>query len=415
MQQQVIHMENKQVQNNAQTANEQGANGMSGNETPTPAFTNAAAATAALFGGKSKAAQELAAKVIESQAAAQQKQESKSSEENKQAESAPAAPTSEAGEFEEIETGLGSIKIAKANNQQAQKIETFDAAFAAIKDDFGFEIKTPQDLIDKSKTIKNWRSDSQKYAELDKQYKDVIGTLEVLSDDAKQVLLAEVEGRDWRDSLPSKSNIDYSKPVEKQDLKSLVSEYFKDKFSSEELEEIDNPSRELQIAIEAAKDKFVSTKSVRDMAIKNEVENARKQKEAFDASVTSSMSRVQEVLPFFTDKSKLIEIENQLKDLQPMARTPIASTFFNSDGTLLPDAASRLALAQYGQTIIDALVKRVAQQAESKTTEAFVQRGNPNPSQAPGHNGSGQQVSKDAEFQLNLLKSISGQKSVYGG
>ena len=409
-------MENTQVQSQQNPAQQPAGNGAPNNDQPTPAFSSQAAATAALFGGKSKAAQELAAKVAENQAASQQQQQQKATESQQQAApAAPAATTTTAEEFEEIETGLGSIKIAKSNNTAPQKIETFDAAFAAIKDDFGFEIKTPQDLIEKSKTIKNWRSDSQKFSELDKQYKEVIGTLEVLSEDAKQVLLAEVEGREWKDLVANKSQIDYSKPVEKQDVKSLVSEYFKDRFSQEELEEIDNPSRELQIAIDAAKDKFASTKMVRDAAIKNEVDNARKMKDSFDASVSSSMSRIQESLPFFTDKTKLIEIETQLKNLQPLARTPIASTFFNSDGTLLPDAASRLALAQHGQTIIDVLVKRVSQQAESKTTEAFVQRGNPNPAQAPGHNGSGQKVSPEAEFQLNILKNITGNKSVYGG
>jgi hypothetical protein len=404
-------MENTEVQSQQNPAQQPAGNGTPNSDQPTPSFSSQAAATAALFGGKSKAAQELAARVAEGQAAQQQTKVT-----DTQQKATPAASaTTTTEEFEEIETGLGSIKIAKANSQSAQKIETFDAAFAAIKDDFGFEIKTPQDLIEKSKTIKNWRADSQKFYDLDKQYKDVIGTLEVLSEDAKQVLLAEVEGREWKDIVANKSQIDYSKPVEKQDVKSLISEYFKDRFSLDELEEIDNPSRELQIAIDASKDKFASTKMVRDVAIKNEIDNARKMKESFDASVSSSMSRIQESLPFFTDKTKLFEIETQLKDLQPLARTPIASTFFNSDGTLLPDAASRLALAQHGQTIIDALVNRVSQQAESRTTEAFVQRGNANPSQAPGHNGSGQKVSPEAEFQLNLLKNITGNKSVYGG
>lgn len=410
-------MENVQVQSQESSPNQANGNGIQNNDQPTPAFSSQAAATAALFGGKSKAAQELAAMVAEKAAASNSNTEVENKQEDTidKNQAAPAQQVNATEDYDEIDTGVGSIKIPKKGNSPVAKIDTFDAAFAQIKDDFGFEIKTPQDLIEKSKTIKNWRSDSQKYAELDKQYKDVIGTLEVLSEDAKQVLLAEVEGRDWKDIVSNKTQIDYSKPVEKQDLKSLVSEYFKDKFSPEELEEIDNPSRELQIAIDAAKDKFVSTKTVRDAAIKTEIENARKAKESYDASVASSMSRVQESLPFFTDKSKLIQLEDQLKGLQQLARTPIASTFFNSDGTLLPDAASRLALAQYGQSIIDVLVKRVSQQVESKTTESFVQRGNPNPTQAAGHNGSGQQVSKDAEFQLNLLRNISGKKSVYGG
>lgn len=410
-------MENTQVQSQQNPANQPAGNGMNDGNVPTPAFSSQAAATAALFGGKSKAAQELATKVAEQNKAAQESVNKQAPDQNQTPANQAAqtqAPSSNES-FEEIDTGVGSIKVSKGNNQQAPKVETFEAAFAQVKDDFGFEIKTPQDLLEKAKSIKNWRAESQKFAELDKQYKDVIGTLEVISDDAKQVLLAEVEGRDWKDLVANKSKIDYSKPVEKQDMKALVSEYFKDRFSSEELEDIDNPSRELQIAIDAAKDKFDTTKSVRDAAIKTEIDNARKNKESFDASVSSSMSRIQETLPFFTDKTKLIEIEGQLKNLQSLAKTPIASTFFNGDGTLLPDAASRLALAQHGQTIIDALVRKVSQQAESKTTEAFVQRGNPNPTQASGHNGSGQQVSKEVEFQLNLLKNITGNKSVYGG
>lgn len=234
-----------------------------------------------------------------------------------------------------------------------------------------------------------------------------------LDDDLKVAVKSNLSGGDWKKELEAYSGtkVNLTKPFDQQDPKMLVKALVPKAFSPEELEDIDTSSREFQVAYTAAQTQFGLLKQQREASIAQRENDARAFKKGYDASVSSSMSRLTEVIPGFTDESKKAQLSAALEGLMPLSNalrgTDLGNLLFNEDGTVHPDAAAKLAFAQHGATMMQVMAERMKELGASQAREEIVDRGQRHPSQTSGHTGTnGNNGQQQEDPRRSLLQSI---------
>lgn len=325
---------------------------------------------------------------------------------------APAADETEADEVE-VEGGLKiSLPNSKPKPAATTVYKTPEEAFQALQKNLGVTAADPTEFVEKAtKAFNGHRAAAQEAGEIKKKYNDITSVFEQMPPDLLQSLDAWQKGEDYKVPF-AQSSIDFNKPAEAQDTKALINKFFPGKFTEEDFaNHTDTPNPAITIAEEASIDKFKTLKSQRESAALAQVETQKRYKAAFDASVTASVSRITEELPYYTDKARIPVIEADMQQLHTLRGTVLSKYFLNDDGTALPGAAARLAMLMDGKTITSALVDRESKKAKSKATEEVVTRGADTPSQTAGHNvHNGNQVPAEVKKVLDMLPK---KKSVY--
>ncbi len=191
----------------------------------------------------------------------------------------------------------------------------------------------------------------------------------------------------WMKVITNAPQFDFTKPVEKQDIKILVNSYFPNEFSQEDWDEATEP-KALTIAKQSAKEKFSADKRELDTLSATQIKDARLRKEAKAESVDGSLTVLKQSFPDL-DKT-------DIKDIQKVMESgDINSLFINKNGTWKSDAAEKIMMALYGKSTIMSLTKAAAgaaaKRAESKANEEILSRGADTP--APNRN-SGAETNK---------------------
>jgi len=294
--------------------------------------------------------------------------------------------------------GLGKKKESKSDIV----IEKPEQIVEVINKKYGQNLKDFKDLPKFFESYDKTRVVAQKAETLEKENEQLKELWESkLPAEFLDAAQAYFRGEDHIKVFTSaKKPFDLKADPEKQDIKALVNHYFPEKFSDDDFTDAE-PSQALQIAKEAALDKFKVEKQLHE---RNSAEVAQRTKQALEAQKAAADSSLTALKQSFPDmeKENFMQIETLIKGGQQA----VASFFYNKDGTVKPDAAKRLALAIYGEEQIAEFMEISAIQAESRVNEDLLTRGADGPKPKQSGAAPTEQISEETKQKLDELKRI---------
>lgn len=279
------------------------------------------------------------------------------------------------------------------------KFENIDQVKAHAKKHLGIEIKSENDFGKLFNSATEWRKKAQKADELE----ETVGKFEAIFDGMPKHLLESVKAfyagqPDWETHVTSKPKFDFSKPIDQQNIKTLVQHYYPNKFNDEDWTAEERPQA-LDIAIQAAKDRFTFEKREVDETSAKIVRESSERKERMKTSTESSLNHLKDSFPDM-DSTSLKKISSILES------GDVNSMFFDKNG-VKKDAAKKLILALHGEETIKNMMKLSAKRSESSTNEEILSRGADKPKPQKGNgsqqNGVNEKVSKQVESLLEGL------------
>lgn len=287
-------------------------------------------------------------------------------------EEVPVAETkAEETKTEEVEEDAGDVFGLTKKKTVSKEFEGFEDFMGVIKEKHS--IDDPSTLIT---SIDKWRKGSQKASEIEEKHNALLSDLDALPTDLKTSVRAYANGEDYKAAFGDAGTLlDYSKDFNSHSKDDLTKTYFsdriakaKEKLSEGDIDEDDYTERidDLHSLSERLykSDKLQYEKQRADQEKKQE-ENI----EALKTSAISSVENLRKTLPNFSD--------NEFKKVrQRLVSQDLSSIFFDKNGRYKADAAEKIAMAIYGKEVISKLVERASKEAESKTTQKFVERGN---------------------------------------
>jgi hypothetical protein len=309
-----------------------------------------------------------------------------------------------ADEEEEKEVVIPDNKFGFKGKQKEKKvkelkIESFDELPSVIKSKYGQQLKDAKDLPKFFESVDKWRTAAQNADKISKDLEkvqkekdDAIAVFENMPTDLLEAAKTYYSGGDYKKVFDGKSTLDFSK--EKHSTKTLVNHYFPGEFTDADFEADETP-RELKIAEKASIDKYKTEKASREQRAKSEVERASQKNKAFLSSVKSSVDSLKKEFPDMT--------ADVIQDISStLSGNALMSKFYNVDGTLKPNAAKMLALAEHGEEFISQLMEVAQRQGETSANEEFVDRARKKPKNAPSK-GNAEQPRKEVTETIKKL------------
>lgn len=262
--------------------------------------------------------------------------------------------------------GLNVKKQAKAPEVV---IENPEQILDVVKKDFGQEYKGIGEMSKFFESAKKWRNDSQAYEKTKAEYDNIVAVLDNTPDEIIEAMKLYHSGQDYNKAFENKPKFNLDLPVEKQNINELVKAYFPGKFAEEDFEE-ENASPALEIAKQAAIDKYNYSKVTRDNQRANIEKSANDRLQNIKTSVDGSVNYLKQSFPD-ADEEAINSISSTLEG----GIQKVAELLYNNDGTVKQDAANRLMMLLHGEQEISRMMKIAANQAESRTNEDLVSRG----------------------------------------
>jgi hypothetical protein len=316
----------------------------------------------------------------------------------------PAGSTEEKPIEDEKPNILG-LKIGKKATaaKPTLTIEKAEDILPTVKAKYGMDLKDIKDLPKFFESVDKFRADSQKLTEVEKERDQFKGFFEGMSPELLAINTAFYEGRDYTE-LTKKAVFDYNKEADKQDVKTLVTHYYKDKFTEDQLATIGTEETDptVAIAIESSKDKYNIEKKAKQDQILAYDNQAKEQLKKFTASVDSSISNLEKSFPGIAPDTKV-----KVKSIMSGGIKKIAEILCNPDGSFKPNAANRLVLALDGEeVIIPELMSAAERYAETRVNEEFAQRGDGKRQRENGGGASSDGISPEAKKVLEEIEKM---------
>lgn len=301
-----------------------------------------------------------------------------------------------------VETALGKISVTgtKKPNEPA-KFEKVEEVEAHVKKKFGV------DSLEKVFEVsEKWRADSQKLVEVQKRTTQFEQIFEKMPEELYHAIQDWGNGKDWRKTVTSRPAFDYTLPAEKQDKKALVETYFPGEFSEDDWNNYTDKDGDPAIkkAIGIAEKQSQAAYVNDQTKFSNQRALIQKQAEERKALLTSSIKgSVEQLKTAFPDlpASVVTEIE------QDLTSGAYRSLFFDDNGAITPEGATRLALAKHGKDAIDAISKSRVNQAVSNERLETLSR---TPEKLEQQKGSGSSETAVRPEVQKILDSISFEK-----
>lgn len=274
---------------------------------------------------------------------------------------------------------LGIALKKPASKKNEIEIENADQLLGAIKSRYGQEYKDIKELPKFFETVDKFRIDSQNLAKVTKEKEDILATLQSLPEELLEAVQLGVKGEDYNKAFANRPKFDFSKSVDKHDVKDLINTYFPGEFTEEDFsaDAPDETKKAIKVAKTASIDKYNTEKLGRESKRAGELEKSKANLQAFNDSVTSSVSELKQHFPGISQEA-LTDIEETLTSGAVMAR------FFNQNGTVKKEAAKSLALAIHGESILNELMEAAKHVAETEVNEDILSRGAQKPKPKKG-------------------------------
>lgn len=307
-----------------------------------------------------------------------QEEEQQEEEQEEGSENAEGKDTTKKGEKkpekkDDQNQNQGKKSVLGLNKNKAQKndlvIENEEQLKAGIKSKFGMDLKNGiKDMPKFFESAQQWRKEAQESGTIKKEYEEFKGLIGVLPAEVIESIKLFHNGEDYMKAFDGKPRFNFTMPVEKQDIKKLVTHYFPNKFKDEDFTD-ENPSQALEIAKEAAIEKYNTHKTNIETQRATVIQNAAVRTEAVKTSLASSVTSLSEAFPD-VEKEPLDEISSILEG----GPEKVMAEFYNKDGTVKKDAAIKMMMAKYGIDEIERMMELSANIAESRVNEEIVSR-----------------------------------------
>jgi len=288
------------------------------------------------------------------------------SAESKGGDSEGAAAEDKEGEDEESDA-FGLTKGGTKPNEKAIDFEVPEEMSNFITSNYGVE--DPETFFT---SVDKWRQQSQEGAQVRKDHDDILEGLKDLPSDIKAAITAHSNAEDYREVFNSTgSRLDFDTPFKSQDKEVIVQHYFKDshdklnvKLDKGDIDEDDYNERIEELYTNSKRSFSSDQKMIKDRRA-DMIASEGEFQEALRTSGSGSLDLLKEKYPNF-GKSNLQRVKQHLDNGN------IEDLFRKDDGTYGPRAAEMLALALYGDEVIDRLTKSATKKGASKATEKMV-------------------------------------------
>lgn len=245
------------------------------------------------------------------------------------------------------------LKPAATSPKEYKTTEEF---IAEVKKELGID-----NLPAVISSAKKWRQDSTKLPDAETKYNNLSKAFGEMPDEIKKAGLMALKGEDYRSYLKGTiSGLDYSIPVEKQEMNTLVKEFapeinIEDPQAANYVDITDTKNP----AVTAIKNAVQKNYTARQIAIDSERTRIAKTQEVEAKSVidsiSSTMTSFQTAHPKI-EKQKVEHINSILN-----ADDVEGELLRDKNGKYLPDAAERVYLATHGATEIQKILKAYEQ------------------------------------------------------
>lgn len=278
--------------------------------------------------------------------------------------------TEEEVEEEEQSNPFG-IKTSKGKKKsKVPSFETSDEALEYMKKKYS--VKDPSKFFE---SVDKWRNQSQKASEFENNYDELVEGLGSLPQPIKDAIDAYANAQDYREAFNhSTPSIDFSKDADDLDKEVLVSHYFKAKVERQKKkvddgelypEEYDEYIEDLY---DSAERLFKSDKKDWERERVDYIRQEEERSEALKNSAINSVDSLKNKYPNFSS-NELRKIRTSLVD------GGLENLFYDKDGYFKQDAAEKVALALYGDKLIQSFIKEAESKSESKANANIVARG----------------------------------------
>ena len=288
------------------------------------------------------------------------------------------------------------IIAATQSKEMELEIKNFDDMTKAFESNFG--LKSMEDVfnfISQAKVTLPSLEEYKKKAEI------ITGAIERLPEDLYALNSLFWNGQDYKPLLKSMQEFDYSLTSDKIPPETLVSKYFPNKVSSDDIQ---NNTPAYEALVEAAKMKYGVEKRLYDERISNANTIAQRKKEARQESLNKSAEKLK--------SSELFK--NVPKDKIDELTQDLASNFFNDqffmpDGSFKEDAVEKAAILKYGKDALSLSLKSAKADAAEAAKQDILKESR-DKKQKPG-GGSGAEGEVDQQKISKALDSLKGLNS----
>lgn len=294
--------------------------------------------------------------------------------------------------------GLNKRKSAASD----LSIEKPEDILGAIKSKYGQDLKDIKEIPKFFESVDKMRANAQKFEETNTKLSTLENELKALPPEFFEAFDMVAKGEDYSKAFTGKSAIKLDVPFEKQDKKALVNTYFPGKFTEEDFaEDAENKSENLKMAEEAAEIKFKAEKQNYDSQRATMAARAENQLKLEKQAASSSVNNLKQRFPDIDS-----ETFNSVKDVVEGGAQKIMSLFFNKDGTIKPETALKLLMAEYHEDILESRIGQEKHAIETKVNEELVSRGadRPNPTRTNG--GAPEKLPDELQKQIDEMKKI---------
>jgi hypothetical protein len=224
-------------------------------------------------------------------------------------------------------------------------------------------------------SVDKWRNQSQKATEFESQYNDMLEGLGSLPQPIKDAIDAYANAQDYHQAFNSStSQINFESNAEDIGKEEMVSHYFKAKVEKKkaQLDEGEIYEEEYNDYIDDLHDNalrlFKSEKRDWERERADIIKREEDRSKSIKNSAASSVDSLKEKYPNFSS--------NELKKIRTrLVQQDLRGLFFDKDGNYKADAAEKLALALYGNKLIDQLTAEAKADGESSANADIVARG----------------------------------------
>lgn len=187
---------------------------------------------------------------------------------------------------------------------------------------------------------------------------------------------------DWKDKINNDS-IDYLGDVSSHSTKDMVDVFHPGAFNEDDWEEYNdedgdvNIKKAIDIAYRDSTSKFEGKKNEIVNYQSGVSEQQAERRQVFDSSVGSTIGNLSTQMSGLSE-SYVKSIESKIRNNE------IMSLFYDENGSLKPDAAHRLILAQDGNNLIEKYSKLYKTQANNEATQDILDRSSDTPDRTQG-------------------------------
>ena len=256
----------------------------------------------------------------------------------------PEAPT-------EYDTGFFKVKAPEVNIDNKPE-ETPEAFFDKVAKTYGFTVKSWDEAL---ALVGKLKETETKLEETEVKVKDYEGLVSSIPEDVKSVLADAFEGKDYRNTMKqiASSSVDYNRTFDSYKDNVLIKMYNPD-LTDDDLEEMEEKTKDRLYDL-SVKQYNLDRKVVLDRA----AEFDKRQKESAKMLLTSIDNSVNKL------KEKYPSIKREYVDnIRNKMKTNYLANLLNEQNVWKEDAAIKIAMAEYGQNIIDDMTKQLQAEME---------------------------------------------------